>query len=113
VSARGCRPVARARKAQIARAPGVGKRLAERIVTELREKAPAYSGDADPVVVHLQADLAEKRAPRPVADAVSALVNLGYAQLQASAAVASASRTVGETASTEQLIRLGLKELAR
>lgn len=100
-------------KAQIGRAPGVGKRLAERIVTELRDKAPAYSGGADPVVVHLQAELAEKRAPRPVADAVSALVNLGYAQLQASAAVATASHAAGEAATAEQLIRLGLKELAR
>ncbi len=99
-------------KAQLARAPGVGKRVAERLVTELRDKAPGYAG-ADPAVVHLQADLAEKRAPQPVADAVSALVNLGYAQLQASAAVAAASRNAGEAATTEQLIRLGLKELAR
>jgi Holliday junction DNA helicase RuvA len=99
-------------KAQLARAPGVGKRVAERLVTELRDKAPGYAG-ADPAVVHLQADLAEKRAPQPMADAVSALVNLGYAQLQASAAVAAASRSAGEAATTEQLIRLGLKELAR
>jgi Holliday junction DNA helicase RuvA len=63
--------------------------------------------------VRLQAELGEKRAPRPVADAVSALVNLGYPQTQASAAVAAASRAAGEAATTEQLIRLGLKELAR
>ncbi len=99
-------------KAALARAPGVGKRVAERIVTELRDKAPGYSS-ADPALVHLQADLAEHRAPRPVADAVSALVNLGYAQVQASAAVAAASRAAGESATAEQLIRLGLKELAR
>jgi Holliday junction DNA helicase RuvA len=99
-------------KAALARAPGVGKKVAERIVTELRDKAPAYSS-ADPALVHLQADLAERRAPRPVADAVSALVNLGYAQVQASAAVAAASRSAGEAATAEQLIRLGLKELAR
>ena len=48
-----------------------------------------------------------------MADAVSALVNLGYPQLQASAAVAAAARTAGEDAPTEKLIRLGLKELAR
>ena len=99
-------------KAALRRAPGVGKKVAERIVTELRDKAPAYSS-VDPAVVHLQPDLAEQRAPRPVADAVSALVNLGYAQVQASAAVAAASRAAGEAATTEQLIRLGLKELAR
>ena len=99
-------------KALLARAPGVGKKVAERIVAELRDKAPAYAS-ADPAVIHLQADLAERRAPRPVSEAVSALVNLGYAQVQASAAVAAAARTGGESATTEQLIRLGLKELAR
>jgi len=99
-------------KASLARAPGVGKKVAERIVAELRDKAPEYSS-ADPSVVHLQEDLAEQRAPRAIADAVSALTNLGYAQLQASAAVAAAARAAGEGASAEQLIRAGLKELAR
>jgi holliday junction DNA helicase RuvA len=99
-------------RAALARAPGVGKKVAERIVAELRDKAPAYSS-ADPAVVHLQADLAERRAPQPVIEAVSALTNLGYAQIQASAAIAAASRAAGDAATTEQLIRLGLKELAR
>ncbi|MGV8838997.1 MAG: Holliday junction branch migration protein RuvA [Bauldia sp.] len=99
-------------KTTLSRAPGVGKRVAERLVAELRDKAPAYSS-ADPAVVHLQSDLAEKRAPQPVAEAVSALVNLGYAPLQASAAVAAAARSAGAGATTETLIRLGLKELAR
>ena len=99
-------------KATLTRAPGVGKKVAERIVTELRDKAPQYSS-ADPMVVRLQAELEERRAPRPVTDAVSALVNLGYAQLQASSAIAAASRSAGEAANAETLIRLGLKELAR
>ena len=99
-------------KAALARAPGVGKKVAERIAAELRDKAPAYSS-ADPMVVRLQAELEDRRAPRPVSDAVSALVNLGYAQIQASAAVAAASRSAGEAATAETLIRLGLKELAR
>lgn len=99
-------------KAALSRAPGVGKKVAERIVAELRDKAPAYSS-ADPTVVRLQAELEERRAPRPVADAVSALVNLGYPQVQASAAIAAAARTSGDAANTETLIRLGLKELAR
>ncbi len=99
-------------KAALARAPGVGRRLAERMVTELRDKAPAYAS-ADPNVVHLQTELSERRAPQPLADAVSALVNLGYPQVQASAAVAAASRAGGDAATTEMLIRLGLKELAR
>lgn len=99
-------------KAQISRAPGVGKKVAERIVAELRDKAPAYSS-VDPAVIHLQSELAEHRAPRPFADAVSALTNLGYGQPQASAAVAAAVRSAGEGATAEILIRVGLKELAR
>jgi Holliday junction DNA helicase RuvA len=104
--------IALADKAALARAPGVGKKVAERLVTELRDKAPAYS-NADAALIHLQTDLAEHRAPRPIADAVSALANLGYPQMQASAAVAAAARAAGETATTEDLIRGGLKELAR
>jgi holliday junction DNA helicase RuvA len=99
-------------KAALTRSPGVGKKVAERIVAELRDKAPAYSS-VDPALIHLQTDLAERRAPRPIADAVSALVNLGYAQVQASTAVATAARSAGDAATAEQLIRLGLKELAR
>ena len=99
-------------RATLARAPGVGRKVAERIVAELRDKAPAHAS-ADPAVVHLQAELADRRAPAPVADAGSALVNLGYAQIQASAAIAAAARSAGEAATTEQLIRLGLKEVAR
>jgi len=99
-------------KAQVARSPGVGNKVAERIVTELKDKAPAFA-DVDPAVVHLAGSLDEKRAPKPVADAVSALVNLGYGQPQAAAAIAAAARSAGESADTATLIRQGLKELAR
>lgn len=99
-------------KAAVARTPGVGPKVAERIVAELRDKAPAFA-NVDPAVVHLAGAVDEQRAPRPVADAISALVNLGYGQPQAAAAIASASRSAGETAETAQLIRLGLKELSK
>jgi holliday junction DNA helicase RuvA len=99
-------------KATIARTPGVGPKVAERIVTELKDKAPAYT-DVDPAVVRLSGAVDERRAPAPVADAVSALVNLGYGQPQAAAAVAAAARAAGEGADTRQLIRLGLKELSK
>ena len=99
-------------KAAVARTPGVGGKLAQRIVTELKDKAPAFAS-IDPAVVRLSGDVADKRAPQPVADAVSALVNLGYGEIQASAAVASAVQSAGEDATTQQLIRLGLKELAK
>ena len=98
-------------KGMISRAPGVGPKMAARLCVELKDKVPAFVGD--PAVVRLQADLGDKVAPAPASDAVSALVNLGYAQMQASAAVAAAMREAGEGAETARLIRLGLKELAR
>jgi holliday junction DNA helicase RuvA len=99
-------------KAMVARAPGVGPKVAERVVTELKDKAPAYA-DADPAVIRLSGAVDEKRAPQPVSDAVSALVNLGYGRPQAAAAIAAATRTAGESADARQLIRLGLKELGK
>ena len=99
-------------KAMVARAPGVGPKVAERIVTELKDRAPAYAG-LDPAVVRLSGTVEEKRARQPVADAVSALVNLGYGRPQAASAIAAAVRSAGERADAANLIRLGLKELAR
>jgi len=99
-------------KAMVARAPGVGPKVAERIVTELKDKAPAYT-NVDPTLVRLSGALDDKRAPAPVIDAVSALVNLGYAQAQAAAAIAAAARSAGEGAEATTLIRLGLRELAK
>ena len=99
-------------KAQLARAPNVGPKLAQRLVTELKDKAPAFA-NVYPAVVRLSGEIAERRAPQPVSEAVSALINLGYGEIQASAAVAAAVRSAGERATTESLIRLGLKELAR
>ena len=99
-------------KAMVARAPGVGPKVAERIVTELKDKAPAYT-NIDPALVRLSGALDDKRAPAPETDAVSALVNLGYGQAQAAAAIAAATRHAGEGAEATTLIRLGLKELAK
>jgi len=99
-------------KVAISRSPGVGAKVAERIVTELKDKAPAFA-DIDPAVVHLAGGVDDKRAPKPVMDAVSALVNLGYGQPQAAAAIAAASRSAGEGADTATLIRQGLRELAK
>ena len=99
-------------KAAVSRSPGVGAKVAERIVTELKDKVPAFA-DIDAGAAHLAGALDEKRAPRPVMDAVSALVNLGYGQPQAAAAIAAASRHAGDGADVQTLIRQGLKELAK
>ena len=99
-------------KATITRTPGVGPKVAERVVTELKDQAPAYA-EVDPALVRLSGALEDRRAPQPISDAVSALVNLGYGQPQAAAAVAAAVRSAGEGAEVKTLIRLGLKELAK
>jgi Holliday junction DNA helicase RuvA len=98
--------------AMVARAPGVGKKVAERIVTELKSKAPAYAGEATGTI-GLKQEIGEGVAPAPVADAVSALTNLGYSRDMAANAVAAAMKAAGEGADSAKLIRLGLKELAR
>src|SRR5436305_333732 len=58
-------------KAAVQRSPGVGAKVAERIVTELKDKAPAFS-NIDPTVAHLAGEIDDHRAPRPVTDAISA-----------------------------------------
>ncbi len=98
--------------AMVSRAPGVGKKVAERIVTELKSKAPAFAGSASGSI-GLKQELGEGVAPAPVADAVSALTNLGYSRDVAANAVAAALKNAGEGADSARLIRLGLKELAR
>lgn len=99
-------------KGLVARAPGVGPKLAQRICAELKDKAPAF-GMVDPALVRLSDARDSRTLPKPVGDAISALTNLGYPQAQAQAAVAAALKTLGEGAETGPLIRQGLKELAR
>ncbi len=98
-------------KAMVARAPGVGPKVAQRIVSELKNRAPALGGALTPAS-GLAQDLGEGVAPAPITDAVSALTNLGYGRDQAAAAVAAALKSAGEGADSAKLIRLGLKELA-
>jgi len=102
--------IARRDTAMVAQAPGVGKKVAERIVTELRGKAPAYAG-AGAAGAHRV--LPDDTWPAAVADAISALCNLGYARELAAQAVATARQEAGENADSARLIRFGLKELAR
>ena len=98
-------------KAMVGRAPGVGPKLAARIVAELKDKAPAFAS-VDPAAARLAGAEESKNAPKQVQDAVSALVNLGYGRPQSAAAVAAALKALGETAEAPALIRRGLKELA-
>jgi Holliday junction DNA helicase RuvA len=101
------RALALSDKAAIGRAQGVGPKLALRIVTELKDKAPAMMlrGHGDETIAHA--------APRgPEADAVAALVGLGYSPAQASEAVARVARDLGEV-DVAILIRESLRAMAR
>lgn len=100
--------------ASVEQAQGVGKKLAQRIVAELKDKAPALSaaGLALPTVTAGKADPASQQSTA-AAEAISALTNLGYQPGPASQAIAVAMRDLGEEADTAKLIRRGLKELSK
>jgi len=97
--------VASGDKAMVARAQGVGPKLAERIVRELKDKAGG--------LVLGSAALAAAPAGGAAQDAVSALTNLGFRPADASAAVAAANDELGDTASLDALVRLALKKASR
>ena len=93
-------------RASITRAPGVGPRLAVRLLTELRDKVgamPSSPGIAVPA----------SRAAGAAEDALSALVNLGYRRPEAQPAVARVVERLGEDAGLDAVIRESLKELAQ
>jgi len=100
------RAVAQGDAAQVARAHGVGPKLAQRIVNELKDKAggialgPAGAGAPPAVGGH-------------AADAVSALQNLGFKPAEAARAVGEADRDLGPGASLDALVRAALKKAAR
>ena len=100
-------------KASMSRAPGVGPKLAQRIVSELKDKAGNIALGAGPITPAAAVNGAGKSSGGAVEDAVSALVNLGYRRAEAYGAVAKAARDQGDNASLDGLIRAGLKELSQ
>ncbi|WP_412058929.1 Holliday junction branch migration protein RuvA [Bartonella sp. DGB2] len=92
----------------LCRAQGVGKRVAERIVTELKNKAPSALATPSSPSINLE-DLHADAA----LDALSALSNLGYPRELAASAVQKALIEAGQSADAAKIIRLSLQELAR
>ncbi|HEV2550607.1 MAG TPA: Holliday junction branch migration protein RuvA [Stellaceae bacterium] len=93
-------------KASLARAEGVGPKLAQRIVNELKDKVGG-------IVLGPAAQTAPEAAHGAAADAVSALVNLGYSRSDAFSAITHVTKRLGAEARIDTLIRAGLQELAR
>ena len=99
------RAVASGDKAMVSRANGVGPKLAQRIVMELKDKIGGVAiGPAGAL---------PKAAAGAAADAVSALSNLGFKPAEAGAAVAAAEAELGDGATLDALVRLALKKAAR
>ena len=98
-------------KKAVSAAPGVGPKVAARIVAELKDKAPQATSLA--AVLDAGDTPPTPGASVAMRDAVSALANLGYPQAQAMGAISAAAKKLEGEASAEQLIRQGLKELAR
>jgi Holliday junction DNA helicase RuvA len=99
------RAVSSGDKAMIARANGVGPKLAARIANELQGKlgAPGLAGAAGSPIPRAGA----------AADAMSALANLGFKPAEASAAVAAANEELGPDATLDALVRLALRKAAK
>ena len=100
--------VAREDKAQVARANGVGSRLAARILVELKDKIIV-----DGFTPGLQSRDVSAAAARPAGEAVAALMGLGVAEVAARRVVDQAAARLGEGADEARLIRAALQELGR
>ncbi len=98
----------------LTRADGVGPKLAARIASELKGKAALMGlgsgGGAEPTAAAAPSALAVPQGA--LADAVSALINLGYGRSEAFSAVAQVKKELGDEATVSALIKAGLKELS-
>jgi len=99
------RAIAAQDKAMVSRANGVGPKLAERIVRELKDKVGGIAAALGSATVAAPAGTS--------ADAVSALLNLGFKPAEASGAVAAAAEELGADAGLDALVRLALKKAAK
>lgn len=101
------RAIAGQDKAMVGRANGVGPKLAERIVRELKDRVGAVA------IAPPGGTTAAPRAGSAAADALSALGNLGFRPAEATAAVAAAEDELGPGATLDALVRLALRKAAK
>lgn len=94
-------------RAALTRAPGVGAKLAARVLVELKDRVAELT-----VVRRVDFGAGAGGEDAAMGDAVSALVNLGYRRTEAFGAVSEAARALGGDAPVEALVRAGLKELS-
>ncbi|WP_395677429.1 Holliday junction branch migration protein RuvA [Inquilinus sp.] len=99
-------------KAMLARAEGVGPKLAARIASELKDKVGSIALGPAVAAFHTGGTAAAPAEAGAAADAVSALVNLGYGRAEAFAAVARAGGRLGPEATVSAIIPAALRELA-
>ncbi|MBR9908868.1 MAG: Holliday junction branch migration protein RuvA [Gammaproteobacteria bacterium] len=97
--------------AALVKVPGVGKKTAERLVIELRDKLKDWEGSPSPQAGTASNSTGSSVAANAIiADAESALVALGYKPVEASKVIAAVTRE-HDVARSEDLIRLALKSL--
>lgn len=107
------RAVASGDKVPVTRANGVGPKLAERIVRELKDKVGGMAVPVGGLGLSAVGAGAGVSSGGHAADALSALTNLGFRPADASVAVAGAVEELGEDASLDALVRLALKKVGR
>jgi Holliday junction DNA helicase RuvA len=96
----------------LCRAPGIGKKTAQRMVLELKDKVGAIGVETIPLPGGAM-PAAAAGAPDARLDALEALMALGYSRPEAAQALEKAAKEAGEAPKTETLVRLGLKHLFR
>lgn len=106
------RAIASADKAALAQAEGVGPKLALRIVTELKDKAPLIGAVGGSAPSQEKGSSVTTPSTVVMEDALSALIHLGYKRMDAYAALATSAARLGAEAKLDDLIRAGLSELS-